>query len=91
MATEFFRVLDALSTFSLTCKSFFRPLRSRPRLPSAVGGLQVALAQDGGDVVGVIEAVLILGAQGGGAQSCAMRLLRLPPDMKQNSRKSRKH
>ena len=91
MATEFFRVLDALSTFSLTCKSFFRSPRSHSRLPSAVGGLQVALVQDGGDVAGVIEAVLILGAQSGGAQSYAMRLLWLPPERKQNSRKSIKH
>lgn len=59
--------------------------------PSAVGGLQVALVQDGGDVAGVIEAVLILGAQSGGAQSYAMCLLWFPPEMKQNSRKSRKY
>ena len=44
----------------------------------------MALVQDGGDV-GVIETLLVLGAQGGGAQSCAVGVLRLPPEMKQTT------
>lgn len=39
----------------------------------------MALVEDGGDV-GVVETVLVLRAQGGGAQSGAVSLLGLPPE-----------
>lgn len=46
----------------------------------------MALVENGGDV-GVIETVLILGAQGGGVQSRAVSLLGLPPETKRRTDK----
>lgn len=50
---------------------------------SAVAGLRVAL----GDV-GVVEALLVLGAQSGGAQGCSMGVLGLAPDKTNRNTKS---
>ncbi|TNN40838.1 hypothetical protein EYF80_048993 [Liparis tanakae] len=49
----------------------------------AIGGLRVALVQDGGDV-GVVEALLVVRAERGRAQSRTVRVLGLPPERKKN-------
>lgn len=64
---------------------FYGPLDAFKPPISAVGRLQVALVEDGGDV-GVVQAVLVLGAQGGGAQGRAVSLLGLPPETERRTR-----